>query len=52
MNPLLANQALRRPALALGVLHRTGERVAAIERLGAGSRTVTSRGVWFGPAGS
>lgn len=44
VNPLLANQAIRRRGAVLGVVHRTEERVRAIERSGAGLRLRTSRG--------
>jgi glycine/D-amino acid oxidase-like deaminating enzyme len=44
VNPLLVNQALRRRAIALGVLHRTEERVVGIDRAGAGFRLRTNRG--------
>jgi glycine/D-amino acid oxidase-like deaminating enzyme len=44
VNPLLANQAIRRRALALGVVHRTEEQVTVIARAGAGFRLETTRG--------
>jgi glycine/D-amino acid oxidase-like deaminating enzyme len=45
VNPLLVNQALRRRAITLGVVHRPEERVVGIDRVGAGLRLRTSRGV-------
>jgi glycine/D-amino acid oxidase-like deaminating enzyme len=44
VNPLLANQAIRRKILALGAVHRPEERVIAVEPAGAGFRLRTSRG--------
>ena len=44
VNPLLANRAIRRQALRLGAVHRTGERVTAIERTPGGFGLSTSRG--------
>ncbi|PYM66184.1 MAG: hypothetical protein DMD79_03265 [Candidatus Rokuibacteriota bacterium] len=44
VNPLLANQAIRRKALALDVVVRTEERVVAIERSPGGFRLGTCRG--------
>lgn len=44
VNPLLANQAIRHRGLALGVIHRTEERVVDIVRERAGFRLATSRG--------
>ena len=45
VNPLLANQALRRRALACGVVHRTEERVVGLQREGSRFRIVTSLGI-------
>lgn len=44
VNPLLANQAIRRKILTLGAVHRPEERVIAVDRVGAGFRLRTSRG--------
>jgi glycine/D-amino acid oxidase-like deaminating enzyme len=44
VNPLLANQAIRRKALALGAVVRTEERVVAIERKPGGFCLGTCRG--------
>jgi glycine/D-amino acid oxidase-like deaminating enzyme len=44
VNPLLANSAIRRRAVELGVVHRPEERVVAIERRGSRFHLVTTRG--------
>ncbi len=44
INPLLANQAVRRKALALGVVHRTETRVTGLARNAAGFALDTTAG--------
>jgi glycine/D-amino acid oxidase-like deaminating enzyme len=44
VNPLLANRAIRRRAMDLGVVHRREERVVGLERRGASFDLATTRG--------
>lgn len=44
VDPLLANQAIRKAMLAAGVVHAPETRVTAIEREGSGHRAETTRG--------
>jgi glycine/D-amino acid oxidase-like deaminating enzyme len=44
VNPLLANQAIRKLALSLGIVHCTETRVAALRRAASGFEVETGRG--------